>query len=188
MTEIKHRGKALLFLSSFTPLWLIFFGNFVIKNGFILLNYPINDLKTFSFEFGFLIVFIVSVISTIFFLIEFRKTGNPKKIIVSDRENVTGEYVLYVVTYIIPFLVSDFGNEEVFTLSVMLFFVGILYVRADLIHINPMFAIFGYRLYTITDENSNKIYILAKRTLYRDDEVYMNRIDTGFFIEVNPPN
>lgn len=185
MTEVKNRGKVFLFLSSFTPLWLIFFGNFVIKNGFIVFNSPIVDLKTFSFELGFLTIFLFSLGSTIVFLIEKRKTSNPTKITVSDRENVTGEYVLYVVTYIIPFLVSDFGNQEVFTLVVMLFFVGVLYVRANLIHINPMFAIFGYRLYAIIDEKSNRVHILAKRPLYRDDEVYMNRIDTGFFMEVN---
>ncbi len=83
MTEVKSHAKVFLFLSSFCPLWLIFFGNMVIKNGFILLNYPINDLKTFSFELGFLIIFIFSLGSTIFFLVEFRKTTNPKK--VTDR-------------------------------------------------------------------------------------------------------
>jgi hypothetical protein len=186
MTEITNIGKVWLFLSSYTPLWIIFFGNLLIKNGLILFNYPTNDnLRIFSLELSFLIILAISVLSTMVFLREIRKTTNPKKITVNSRENITGEYVLYVVNYVIPFLVTEFTDQQLFTLVVMLFFVIILYVRSNLIHVNPMFALFGYRLFAITDEESNMIHILSKRVIHRDDELNLSMIDYGFYAEVD---
>jgi len=56
-----------------------------------------------------------------------------------------GEILAYIFTYVLPFL----GFPEERRLIVVLFLlliIGILYIRSDMIGINPLLAVFGYHV------------------------------------------
>ena len=178
--------KISLFLSSFFPLWPIFLGLLVINPvyEFFTKPYTENLLVVISVSI-FFTIFCTSIIVTILLLKVVKSAKRPLKTTIKQRENLTGEYVLYVVTYIIPFLLDDFLEpHKIFGLAVLLTTVGILYIRANLFHINPLFTMVGYRLYYITNETEKRIHILSKRVLYEKDELSINEIEQGFYVDV----
>lgn len=63
-------------------------------------------------------------------------------------ENMNSGILAYIFTYILPFL----GFPEERQLGVLIFLliiIGILYVRSDMLGINPLLAIFGYHIVKI---------------------------------------
>ena len=185
MTITRSWVKSSLFLSSYFPLWLIFLGLIIINPNYEIFTKPYSEnLLAVTSASVFFVILIISIVVTSILLKVVKNTERPIKTIIKNRENLTGEYVLYVVTYIIPFLVNDFlAPERLFGLSVLLITIGILYVRANLLHINPLFTMLGYRLYYITNDDDKKIHVLSKQVLYEHDELNINEIEHGFYVD-----
>ena len=108
-------------------------------------------------------------------------------------KNLDKEILAYIFSYILPFL--GFPNERRLIISVfLLFIIGILYIRSDMIGINPVLAICGYHIVKIdwtksgwhsTREAtllSNMNYFQIKHLDYIDalqvqDELYLSKGD-----------
>lgn len=74
----------------------------------------------------------------------------------------------YIVTYIIPFLAFAFSEwQQAVALAAFFVMLGFLYVNSDLIHINPTFNFFGYRLYDVTLEDGSAYSLIARGKVHR---------------------
>lgn len=86
----------------------------------------------------------VGLVSTLGFLAFARKRA-AYHVEVVTIEPRNSELAAYVATYLLPFVTVMEGSwQEVASLGVFLFFIGLLYVRSGMLYLNPLLALFGY--------------------------------------------
>ena len=73
----------------------------------------------------------------------------------------TGKTILqYFLTYVIPFLVVDFFEwKNLITYGIIFFIIGILYVKSDLIYMNPTLILLRFNIYKVTTEDQEFVII-----------------------------
>jgi len=141
--------KPLLFFSSYVPLILIF---------------SIRYYKTFRYFTIFGIV--VSIILSIILLSAMKSTKklNTMGITLSKISYKSSDLLAYMFSYIFPFL--NFKLERyIDMLSLGFFFImlAIVYINLNIIYINPMLSLFGYKIFEIADEKNNTFVLITKR-------------------------
>jgi hypothetical protein len=142
MRNLTLFSKIILFLTSYIPLGVIFL---------------IIDFDSFTFPFFkntiyalILIVLIIALPILLFVLIHYfsHTEGNVIRMTVVSAQNMDSGTLAYIFTYILPFL--GFPEEKrLGVLIFLLFIIGILYIRSDMLGINPLLAIFGYHIVKI---------------------------------------
>lgn len=145
--------RAMLFLSSYAPLSAILVLLFWTKSLWVTI---ISGLAFMIGLAGMLIY--LSVVNRI--------KPVPTKIVDCHSR---GEATMgYIVTYIIPFLAFAFSEwQQAVALAAFFVMLGFLYVNSDLIHINPTFNFFGYRLYDVTLEDGSAYSLIARGKVHR---------------------
>jgi len=117
------------------------------------------DFNRISSKFPFLnfktplscifILFSFSIIPLYLFVEYFKKTPDASNVIPKSIEKMDSEIVSYLVTYILPFL-SLPDERKIWIILIFLLVVGILYMKSDMIAINPIFMLMGYHIVSIT--------------------------------------
>ncbi|SRR5579884_97028 len=190
MAEPRAWVKVPLFLSSFFPLWLIFFVTLIFNEKYQLVNQiflePAKRNTTVIYAaifFGLIMIVSMTIVGLLVW--QTRKGNNPKPITVKEREDFTGEYMFYIVTYVIPFLVDDFLEpSKILALTILMTTIGVLYIRANLFHVNPTLNLFGYKLYKILDEDDNKYLLLSKQSgISSDSELLANAMGINTYVD-----
>jgi len=70
----------------------------------------------------------------------------------------------YFLSYVIPFLAINFDSErQIMAYIVLSTFIAILYIRTELIYVNPTLVIFGYNLFKIKTKDNEEIMIITKQ-------------------------
>lgn len=144
---INKFSKLILFYFAYLPLFIILSINNIL------------ELKPLIITISILIV--IGFVS-IFLLLKTIKsvTPNQEKIIVHENRN--SEYLGFLVTYLIPFLVSFAGIREIISFSILFILIGYLYLGTSLFGINPLLKIFfGYNIYHVSLGNT-KYFLLSK--------------------------
>lgn len=149
--------KIMMFISSYIPLYIIFlvqefdFDKFF-KNEVCYLQQYIKTPIVY-------IMIILIIISFMAFFILINLNPNDKIKKVCQIENISYETLSYLVTYVIPILNFDKNSINSIIINIILFLIyGMFYIKAEILHINPIFMLFGYKIYKI---NSND-YIISK--------------------------
>lgn len=68
-------------------------------------------------------------------------------------------------SYVVPVVVAAFVRDNIASLAAsggLVLLIAVIYVRAGLYHLNPTLAIFGYRLYEVTESNERVTMLLTK--------------------------
>ena len=142
--------RLLLFLSAYTPLFLIM----AVKYGL-----------THRIFGGCLIA--ISILSIALLLLYLRAAGamGVDRVVVGKISGKDTEAMSYIVTYLIPFLDIKI-DEPTSAISLFLLFlvVGILYVHSNLIYINPTLNLLKYHLFEIELEGGKTCALLSKRS------------------------
>lgn len=192
-------GKLLrfpLFLSSYSPLWLIFLTSFLIQKFELLQKDNLDKsllqlLHILFFTEENLIVLIISIvliagpIIVLKFYINNRIKENPREFKIKTKINMTNEYILYVITYIFPFISEDILDlSNLFSLVIVIITLGILYIGANLFYVNPTLSLFGYKLYRITDDYDNELILLTKKSAIRENKsIMINELSENIYIQ-----
>ena len=109
---------------------------------------------------------------------------NKKTIKIKRHSNLTKEFLLYLVTYTIPFVLHDtFDHFDFIAIMIFMSAVGLIYLKSDMIFINPLFVLMNYKLHSVYDINKIKYYILTKNDIFNDEYIKTVRIDRYFYIE-----
>lgn len=149
-----------MFISSYFPLYIIL----------LVLNieeYNSCDklVKILRFE-GlvksiFIITLIVLSIISLKSLIDLKKTKGVESQTFSNINTPDDTIISYMMTYIVPLLSSDFLESKTVIINVSLFLlIGFMYVKLNLIYLNPLWLLNGYFVY----RDDNELIIITNIT------------------------
>lgn len=129
--------------------------------------------------------FIVIPASLVYlFIRKSEKTTGSIEVKITKNNDITGEYAIYLLAYIIAFISGNFFNEkQIVTFGIIFGIFGIIYVRNNMFHINPFITILGFKFHKSSNVVDNDVIILSRRTSLYDKEIRVNKIAEGFYIE-----
>ena len=110
-------------------------------------------------------------------------TPSIEKIEIKDIKN--SEYLSFIVTYVIPFLVELSGIRQIISFVILLLIIAYLYVDTSLFCINPSLKIFfRYNVYD-AHLNNRKYYLLSKQSYKRIETItiHIKRLDKYILVE-----
>jgi len=142
-------ARLLLFFSSYIPLIIIF----------SIRCFDINRVLSIS---GFIVSLVLFLI-LVYIMFVLRKLSvvnlTVKKVSVKSSD-----LLAYMFSYILPFLGLHLDNPlEVISVIIFFSMLAIVYVNSNMIYINPMLSILGYRIYEVTDANDNVYVLITKQ-------------------------
>lgn len=145
---LRNSAKFMLFLQAYIPLFLI-----------LLIKYFDNEIIRYA-----MIVLVTGLIAYTITLLNRITKKNGKFIGEIKVENINRVGLEYFITYIIPFLQFDLLSIGDYLSIIILFIVmGTIYIKSDLIYINPMLAFFGYNIFkTVKTEDNEEVVIITK--------------------------
>ncbi|HEV2857647.1 MAG TPA: hypothetical protein VGW80_04505 [Solirubrobacterales bacterium] len=172
--------RTLLFLSSYTPVFLIL----------ALTEYGVSCVL-FLLSIALLIAGVLGV--ALFAAVASRRTR--QRMTVVDIEARDADLAGYLVGYLLPFVGIGADNWRDVAAFVLFFvFLGIVYVNSRMIYVNPILALLGYHLYEVkatTNLNSSDPdsltpqYLVSRRMwIRRGDAVTVRRVMADALIEL----
>lgn len=179
--------KILLYLSAFVPMYVLLLIKFII------------EMVTDNLSKDFLNVFMVILLSVltvcgivgVIFVLK-QPCKKKEKITITSSSNTTDQHFLSYFSLFVLFALT-FELEKMSMAIVFIFilvFVGIVYIKNNLYHINPFLNILGYSFYNIEciDKNNNKqlLKVFYKGKLEESKEYSVcNLISNFIVIETN---
>jgi len=148
-------AKWLLFITSYVPLYLLLIlVNLEIKNWYDWKNFEILKQAFCNHLFFNMTMIILSICSVIILIcLNLFKSNEYVKCHVKDIKNNSGDILNYFITYLFPLLSMDINNSCSVIVNVLVFLIiGILYVKGDLLYLNPMLLLFRYEVVQIKDQ------------------------------------
>ncbi|MBC1792865.1 hypothetical protein [Listeria booriae] len=146
--------KWTMFISSYLPLYILL----------VLINVPniFKDQKITIMIWSFLSVVIALIIISIATLLFIVKKKTNTEVPVLTYEKTDDNIISYIMTYLIPVLSIDLSNIWNVIANLLLFLIiGIIYVRNDLVYLNPLLSLLGFYVY----RSERGSYIITKVTL-----------------------
>ncbi len=144
--------KSGLFISSFFPLYiLLMIDNYYYFNSLEKLQeiYTFTNLNITIFSIVICLLILISIISVTSILISKQNESHKFKNILKTEDDILS----YIVTYLLPLLSMDILETNSLLMNGALFLLlGFIYVKSNLIYLNPLFLIFGYNIF-ITQDN-----------------------------------
>lgn len=135
--------KLLLFISAYTPLLLIFVLRYV-------------DFPSICFWFFVSSILLINLIWIPIFKIA--KGWPITEFTVEKSMNRTSDALDYIVAYIIIFLGFQFRVwQDIATIIILLIVIFFIYIHSNLIFINPILNIFGYKIHDVEVQVGGKI-------------------------------
>lgn len=187
MSKVPSWGKFILFLSSYSPLFVII----ALREHAAEISVLGHSLPTFQL-LG-LSVSLISVISLIiasgsaFFLwIMFQtrrvRQGGQRTIEnLNDRSDILTEYVMM---YIFPFITfNSTGIADVLSFVILFATIGAIVIRTNRLYVNPLLVFFRYHVYEVKTEEENYL-LLTKSSLKKGEDYTINttRISKDVYI------
>jgi hypothetical protein len=143
----------ILFLSSYAPLFVIVF-----------VLYRESDAL---FAWTCLLTAALGVVGLSLYFFQAR-TLDPFQITVTSVQPKGAEAMAYIVTYVIPFLDLDLsGTAAQLSIVILLLVMGLVYVRSNLIYVNPLLSAAGLQVFEITAADNIPRVLLAHRDYVR---------------------
>lgn len=141
-----------MFVSSYLPLYLILLTIYSDKiNSFdkIKLIISFEDKIVSLFIIGVFILVIISFIT----LIDLKSTKGNENHKFESFNKTEDTIISYMMTYIVPILSTDFLSTKIMTINVILYLlIGLMYIKLNLIYLNPLWLLFGYSVYNSDNE------------------------------------
>lgn len=194
--------KISLFFVSFSPLFIILSAKYLVdlsaKNKISQLNSKCISqlfkvyLDGLSNNYFWLVILILAITPPIIFLIRMGVAVLKKSSRVSLKIEAPCQLddgiVSYVMTYIVPLTSLSFSSSFAeYTGNVLLFLmIMILYMRMDLVYLNPVLIILGFNIYKATI-HGNERYILTRinftifGSLTKKTSVSMLKLNNNFY-------
>ncbi len=142
-------SEVVLFLSSFSPLFVVF-----------------GLLESFGSGWPSFICYAVAAVSAAFllWLITLTRRMSTVSVELVRSRHRDGDAIGYLATYVVPFATLGVDNWRSRTaLLLFLALVGVLYIRAHLFYVNPLLSVVGYRLFEAETATGRPLLILTRR-------------------------
>jgi hypothetical protein len=164
--------RCMLFLSSYFPLFVILF---------VLLGEEQPVVALFSLGVGLLGLAITYVY---FKAVVFSRS--PIRGDITSRHARGSEIMGYIASYIVPFVTFSLSSwRQIVALTLFILILGIVYIFSeDMVRVNPMFNLLGYRLYEVTvEQGKDSFALITRRRIKCGDRVLLIKVDEGIFWE-----
>lgn len=156
--------KVIMFISSYVPLYIVLILKEILQK-YLKLKADVIQFKLSNIyisEFDDIVIIILSIISFLSILVlivtvkKSLKTTQEEYRVISIENKTANYYFSYVGLYFLPCVGMTIGNiVDCFILLAIMIIIGFVYVSNDLIYINPVLILFGYRVYAITINKVN---------------------------------
>ena len=126
----------------------------------------------------FIVVMVGCIIISFASVLLLSLSSATKKMRITELERPDDTIISYMMTYIIPILTTNMSDNQAVLVNVILFLlIGYLYIRLNLLYLNPLWSMFGYLSYKA---NSDTIIItnIKFSELKHMKDVQLN----GFFL------
>lgn len=112
-------------------------------------------------------------------------TNIPFKLV--KIESINYEHLTFLATYIIPLVTFDFESVRyLIVLFLLLFFMGVIYIKTDLFYANPSLALLGFHIYKADglfkgDDTRENIIIITRSKLRKNERVSYIKLDERIY-------
>lgn len=155
-------ARLLLFLSAYSPLMLIL--------AVLLID------RYWLVPVALCLISLVSVLAMFSIVHSFRSDA-ALPLQINGLQRRDDQVVSYLVSYIIPFLAVPFdGIQKGVGLAIFFLILGILHIRLNLIYVNPVLALAGYRLYEVTSEGGGTHSLITKQRVVLGDALSVVKV------------
>lgn len=143
----------LLFLSSYFPLYLLILIKgllWVPQDGESYREYVVHQIL--NSEYFYIVLGLLMLLSLLTFAFVIASKANSRIEIAehAEVENNTADVLAYFMTYLIPILSMDITSLSSVIINVVIFLIiGIMYVRGEIVHLNPLLVLAGYSLFDV---------------------------------------
>lgn len=148
---LSHIGRLILFLSSYTPLFVVL------------------GIKATAHNFGLAVGLIaLGILSGIAMLglLKWARTITPTPVHVASSSSGSGDVIAYLFTYIVPFVGSATSTTaDVISLLVLFVTIGLVFVNSDLGLVNPLLAGAGFHLHKVETDGRRQYLVLSRSDL-----------------------
>lgn len=139
--------KCVLFISSYFPLYIFLL--ILNQDSYNSLE-KLQQVPVIIFLTSMLICIIISIISIGAIMVS--KNGT-KKLLIENIERPDDTIISYIMTYIIPILtVNNMDKYEIIVNILLFILIGYLYIRLNLLYLNPLWSMFGYISYRVNND------------------------------------
>lgn len=161
--------RTIMFISSYFPLYIIIIILYFSK---LFKGLMEKNIILLIFTILLMILILVSVVS----IIVLKQGQGTREKVISNLENPDDTVLSYIMTYIIPLVTNGDNSNEVYIVNVILFvLIGYIYLRLNLIYLNPLWAIFGYLIY----RDSNREIVITN--ISREELRHIEKLK-GYYI------
>lgn len=149
-----------MFISSYFPLYAILLILYYDKFNSVEKIKQIIKFKDIIIS-TFIIILIVFLVISIITCIDLKRTKGNEKHNFENIENTGDTLISYMMTYIVPILSIDLSDDKTLIINLILYvLIGFMYVKLNLIYLNPLWLFFGYYIY----KAENDIVIISNIT------------------------
>lgn len=150
--KLKSWFKIILFVSSYFPLLIIF-------------SIKYWDYFNHIFSYIMLATSCISCSLTFYMIHQANSiSGKAYKIVSIDSQ--ASEALNYLYAYVIPFLSFSLDNKsEIASICIFIFITAIIYIKSNLLYINPFLNLLGYNSLKVNLENRS-VYVISKQNLF----------------------
>jgi hypothetical protein len=148
-------------VSSYAPLFVLC--AFSQKDNIVLGGERILGFHELSLALlGLAFLGIISAVGIIYFTKQLPTTSiHTVKANTNNQDTIS-----YLVTYIVPFIGLSFDSRaSIVANTLLVIFIGVLYIQSNMIYLNPMLTILGYHLYRIEVAGAIDQKVLIARNL-----------------------
>ncbi|MDO8508936.1 MAG: hypothetical protein Q7S27_04595 [Nanoarchaeota archaeon] len=162
-------SKIILFYFAYLPLFVILAISNIFQMKYLLVT--LSGLILFGFIFIWLLLKTIKSV-----------TSSQEK--VSINENKNSEYLGFLITYIIPFLVSFTGIRSIISFCILFFLIAYLYIDTSLFGVNPLLKIFfGYNIYQVSLGKTTYFLLSKNKHLQGEKNLDIKKLGGNVLIE-----
>ena len=166
--------KIAFFITAFCPMGIIF-----------IINYSLTK------EFNIYFVTVSSVIITASVMWSFshlknkrNTTNNISYFKVVKKYEVGRDMVFHMITYVPVLLIDEFKFSELATFATVMVMIYILYVKAKMLHLNPIILL-KYNIYRVIDDHENTMVLFSNLKIRTGQEIPYQETSSDAGIVVN---
>jgi hypothetical protein len=129
---------------------------------------------------------LLGLIVTLVYVFGLSRKMEPTQGKVVERQEKGSDVMGYIAGYIVPFATFPLGGwQQIASFLMFMFVLGVIYVNSEMIRVNPVLNIIGYRLYEVTVENGEDSVslITRRRRVRRGDVIRFVDVGPGIFLE-----
>jgi len=186
MGRIPSWAKIVLFLSSYSPLYVIVAlrAHDAVHS---ILGYRLEPVGVGPVELSYLSIgsVILTVVSVVFLalMIRMNRTRQGQLSEIEQYRNRSDMFTEYLLVYIFPFIVFEFSNVfDVAAFLVLFVTVAAIVIRSNRLFVNPVLVGFSYRVYEVETEHDRRILLTKDRLDGNNITINTARISNDVYI------